>query len=59
MYDLGLRDGIVPDYHPKYLEWESTVYVANFDLLWTGEERDAAAVCGRAHEMTNELLGQM
>jgi multiple sugar transport system substrate-binding protein len=58
MYDLGLRDGIVPDYHPKYLEWESTVYVTVMDTLWTGEERDAAAACQRVHEMTNELLSQ-
>jgi len=56
MYDLGLRDGIVPDYHPKYLEWESTIYTALFSLLWTGEERDAAKICQQAHEKTNELL---
>lgn len=58
MYDLGLRDGTVPDYHPKYLEWETTVYGLVMDLLWTGEERDAAAACQRVHEMTNQLLGQ-
>ena len=58
MYDLGLRDGIAPNYHPKYLEWESTVYNAVFDLLWTGEEPSAAAACQKVHEMTNEMLGQ-
>jgi hypothetical protein len=58
MYDLGLRDGVAPNYHPKYLEWESTVYNTVFDLLWTGEERSAAAACQQVHEMTNELLGQ-
>ena len=58
MYDLGLRDGVVPDYHPKYLEWESTVYSTVMDLLWTGEERDAVAACQRVHEMTNELLSE-
>lgn len=54
---LGSRDGVLPDYHPKYQEWESSIFVANFDLLWTGEERDAAVVAERAHEQTNALLG--
>lgn len=54
---IGARDGVHPAYHPKYLEWETSVWVANMDLLWTGEERDASVVVQRAHEQTNELLG--
>lgn len=41
----------------KYLEWETSVFVSNFDLLWTGEERDASVVAEAAHEQTNMLLG--
>lgn len=55
-YELGRRDGIHPVYHPKYLEWETTIYATIFDRLWTGEERDAAAACAQAHEQTNALL---
>jgi len=55
---LGARDGVHPDYHPKFLEWETSVFVPNFDLLWIGEERDASVVIERAHEQTNELLGE-
>ncbi len=54
---LGARDGVHPTYHPKYLEWETSVFISNFDLLWTGEERDAAVVAESAHEQTNMLLG--
>jgi multiple sugar transport system substrate-binding protein len=56
MYDLGKRDGIHPVYHPKYLEWEPSVYNAVFDTLWIGEELDAAVACQQAHDLTNELL---
>jgi len=54
---IGARDGVSPAYQPKYLEWETSVWVANMDLLWTGEERDASVVVQRAHDQTNELLG--
>jgi multiple sugar transport system substrate-binding protein len=56
MYDLGSRDGIFPNYHPKYLEWESTVFATSFGPLWTGEQRDAAVACMQCHEATNALL---
>ncbi len=56
MYDLGKRDGIHPVYHPKFLEWEPSVYQTVFDRLWIGEELDAAIACQEAHELTNELL---
>ena len=55
--EMGARDGIHPAYHPKFQEWESSIFISNFDLLWTGEERDAAVVAERAHEQTNALLG--
>ena len=55
--DIGVRDGVHPFYHPKYLEWESSVWVPNMDLLWTGEERDAAVAVAAAHEQANALLG--
>ncbi len=54
---MGARDGIHPAYHPKYQEWELSVFIPNFDLLWTGEERDAAVVAEIADEQANELLG--
>ena len=54
---IGARDGVHPAYHPQYLEWETSVWVSNMDLLWTGEERDAAVVVQRAHDQTNALLG--
>ena len=54
---IGARDGVHPAYHPKYLEWETSVWISNMDLLWTGEERDAAVAVQRAHDQTNALLG--
>jgi multiple sugar transport system substrate-binding protein len=56
MYDLGKRDGIFPNYHPKFLEWESTIFATSFGPLWTGEQRDAAVACMQCHEATNALL---
>ena len=54
---MGAQDGVHPTYHSKYLEWETSVFISNFDLLWTGEERDASVVAEAAHEQTNMLLG--
>ena len=56
---IGARDGVHPVYHSKYLEWETSVWVANMDLLWTGEERDASVAVQRAHDQTNALLGRL
>lgn len=56
-YDLPRAHGIAPVYHPKYLEWETSIYQAIMDRLWIGEERDAAVVCQECHEATNQLLG--
>lgn len=56
--ELGNRDGIVPQYHPKFLEWETSVFISVFDRLWTGEERDASVLCQEAHELTDALLKQ-
>jgi multiple sugar transport system substrate-binding protein len=55
-YDLPREHGIAPVYHPKYLEWETSIYQAIMDRLWIGEERDAAVVCQEVHEATNQLL---
>ena len=55
---IGARDGVHPAYHPKFLEWETSVWISNMDLLWTGEERDAAVAVQRAHDQTNALLGE-
>jgi hypothetical protein len=55
-FDLGQRDGTHPVYHPKFQEWENTVYRPSFDPLWIGEERDAAVACAQAHEGTIEIL---
>ena len=55
--ELGAENGIHPAYHPKYQEWETSIFISLFDLLWTGEERDAAVIAEQAHELTNELLG--
>ncbi len=53
---LGARDGVFPQYHPKFLEWDSSIFVSVFDRLWTGEERDASVLCQQAHDLTNALL---
>jgi multiple sugar transport system substrate-binding protein len=55
---MGAQDGVHPAYHNKYQEWESSVFISNFDLLWTGEERDAAAAAEAAHAQANDLLGE-
>ena len=54
---IGGRDAIFPSYHPRFQEWSSSVWVANMDLLWTGEERDAAVAVQAVHDQTNEMLG--
>lgn len=55
--DLGKQDGVQPIYHPKYLEWEASVFIPTFDLLWTGEVPDVAEVAAQAEALTNTLLG--
>jgi multiple sugar transport system substrate-binding protein len=54
--ELGARDATYPAYHPKYQEWDSSVYTVSMDPLWVGEQRDAAVACAQAHEGTNALL---
>ena len=54
--DMGAKDPCFPAYHPKYQEWESTVYRVYLDPLWVGEQRDAAVACQSAHEGTQALL---
>ena len=38
--EMGKQDPCFPAYHPKYQEWESTVYRLAFDPMWVGEQRD-------------------
>jgi multiple sugar transport system substrate-binding protein len=54
--ELGDRDGVYPNYHPKYLEWETSIWGPVFDRLWVGEELDAAKLAQDAHDQTNKLL---
>jgi len=54
--ELGEKDGVYPNYHPKYLEWETSIWGPIFDRLWTGEELDAAKLAQEAHDQTNTLL---
>ena len=55
-YELPRQHGIAPVYHPKYLEWETSIYQTYLDTLWVGEERNAAVACAKVHEATNALL---
>lgn len=55
-YELPRQYGTAPVYHPKYLEWEASIFQAFMDPLWVGEERDASVACQAVHEATNELL---
>jgi multiple sugar transport system substrate-binding protein len=55
-YTLPRQHGTHPNYHPKYLEWDTSIYRATIDPLWIGEERDAAVACMACHELTNRLL---
>ncbi len=54
--EMGKQDPCFPAYHPKYQEWESTVYRLAFDPMWVGEQRDATVACQVAHEGTQALL---
>jgi multiple sugar transport system substrate-binding protein len=54
--ELGERDGIHPVYHPKYQEFEASIWLPNFDPLWVGEADDAAPLAQAAHEQLNALL---
>lgn len=55
-YTLPRDHGIAPAYHPKYLEWETSIFQTYMDPLWVGEERNAAAACAQVHDATNALL---
>jgi len=55
-YDLPRQHGTLPSYHPKYLEWETSVYATYMDPLWTGDQRDASVACAQVHDATNKLL---
>ena len=55
-YELPRQFGVAPAYHPKYQEFEASIYATFMDPLWVGEERSAATACGQVHEALNELL---
>ncbi len=54
-YDLGQKDGVVPPYHPKYVEWES-LWQKHMDPVFIGENSDVAAACNALNDDTNKLL---
>jgi multiple sugar transport system substrate-binding protein len=58
-HDLPLQNGVSAVYHPKYHEWETSIYATIMDPLWIGEERDAAKACMALHEQTNALLATL
>lgn len=55
-YDLGKRDGVVPLYHPKYQEWDTSIYTKLTDKLWVGEDSDVAGVLQELQSQTEALL---
>lgn len=54
-FDLGKRDGVVPPYHPKYVEWES-LWTKHMEPVFIGDQKDVAAACKALNEETNALL---
>ena len=57
--DLGARDACYPDYHEKYLEWESTAYNKNMDPVWAGEVEDVSVALAKADTETQAILDSM
>ena len=55
-YDLPLQDGQVPLYHPRYQEWETSIFIRITDQLWAGEETDVTAAMQRLQSETVALL---
>ena len=55
-YELPRQFGVAPAYHPKYQEFEASIYQTFLDPLWVGEERDASVACGQVHDALNDLL---
>lgn len=55
-YELPRQFGIAPAYHPKYQEFEASIYQTFLDPLWVGEERNAATACAQVHDALNQLL---
>jgi multiple sugar transport system substrate-binding protein len=58
-YDLGLQDGIEPNYFVGFLQWDPEIYTKNTDLLWNGAEKDIAKVMNKIHADTQQLLATM
>jgi len=57
-YELGKRDGVVPPYHPKHVEWES-LWKRYTEPLFIGEQKDVAAAMKAFNEDTNKLLQEL
>ncbi len=55
-HDLGLKDGVEPNYWVGWLQWDPDVYVKNTSLLWAGQTTDAAKVLNDVHNQTVQLL---
>ena len=57
-YDLPLQDGKVPLYHPKYQEWETSIFIRITDQLWAGEQTDVTAAMQQLQAETVALLAR-
>lgn len=55
-HDLGLKDGVEPNYWVGWLQWDPDVYVKNTSLLWAGQTKDVAKVLNDVHNQTVDLL---
>lgn len=55
-YDLGLKDGVEPNYFIGFLQWDPQVFIKNMSLLWAGQEKDVGKVVNQVHTETVALL---
>ncbi|HEY3111087.1 MAG TPA: extracellular solute-binding protein, partial [Chloroflexota bacterium] len=55
-YDLGLRDGVYPNYFVGFLQWDPQVFNKNMSLLWAGQEKDVAKIMATVQKETVDLL---
>ena len=56
--DLGKKNPCMPNYHAKYLDWETTVWPL-FAPAWNGEKLDVSALAPQVQAGTQKILDDL
>jgi len=56
--EMGKKNPCMPNYHAKYLDWETTVWPL-FDPVWNGEKPDISTLAPQVQDGTQKILDDL